>query len=44
MIDPAKFVRLGRGTFANVDQIGKVAVMPGGAHVAILAKTDRSCP
>jgi hypothetical protein len=26
---------------ADVDQIGKVAVMPGGAHVAILANGQR---
>jgi two-component system LytT family response regulator len=41
MLDPAKFIRLGRGTLANVDQIGKVAVMPGGTHVAILANGQR---
>jgi two-component system LytT family response regulator len=37
MLDPAKFIRLGRGTLANVEQINKVAMMPGGTHVAILA-------
>jgi two-component system LytT family response regulator len=37
MLDPAKFIRLGRGTLANVDQINRVAMMPGGTHVAILA-------
>jgi two-component system LytT family response regulator len=41
MLDPAKFIRLGRGTLANVDQIGKVAVMPGGTHVAILANGQK---
>jgi len=41
MLDPARFIRLGRGTLANVDQIGKVAVMPGGTHVAIMANGQR---
>ena len=41
MLDPARFIRLGRGTLANVDQIGKVAVMPGGTHVAILANGQK---
>ena len=35
-LDPARFVRLGRGTLANVDLITKVSVMPGGTHVAVL--------
>jgi two-component system LytT family response regulator len=41
MLDPGKFIRLGRGTLANVDQIGKVAVMPGGTHIAILANGQK---
>jgi two-component system LytT family response regulator len=41
MLDPARFIRLGRGTLANVDQIGKVAVMPGGTHVAILGNGQK---
>jgi two-component system LytT family response regulator len=41
MLDPGKFIRLGRGTLANVDQIGKVAVMPGGTHVAMLANGQK---
>jgi two-component system LytT family response regulator len=41
MLDPARFIRLGRGTLANVDQISKVAVMPGGTHVAILANGQK---
>jgi two-component system LytT family response regulator len=41
MLDPARFLRLGRGTLANVDQITKVAVMPGGTHVAILANGQK---
>jgi len=35
-LDPACFIRLGRGTLANVDLITKVSVMPGGTHVAVL--------
>jgi two-component system LytT family response regulator len=35
-LDPARFIRLGRGTLANIDLISKVGVMPGGTHVAIL--------
>jgi two-component system LytT family response regulator len=36
-LDPAKFIRLGRGTIANVDLIVKVNAMPGGTHVAVLS-------
>ncbi len=36
-LDPARFIRLGRGTLVNVDLITKVAVLPGGTHVAILS-------
>ena len=41
MLDPGKFIRLGRGTLANLDQITKVAVMPGGTHMAILANGQK---
>jgi two-component system LytT family response regulator len=41
MLDPSKFIRLGRGTLANVDQIGRVAMMPGGSHVAILSNGQK---
>ena len=41
MLDPARFIRLGRGTLANVDQITKVAAMPGGTHVAVLANGQK---
>src|SRR5262249_17380735 len=37
MVDPLKFICLGRGTLANVDQIIRIGVMPGGTYVAILA-------
>ena len=40
-LDPARFVRLGRGTLANVDQIVKINVMPGGTHVASLANGQK---
>lgn len=40
-LDPARFIRLGRGTLANVDQIVKVHVMPGGTHVAQLANGQK---
>lgn len=36
-LDPARFIRLGRGTLANVDQITRIGMMPGGGHLAILA-------
>ena len=35
-LDPARFIRLGRGTLANVDLITKVNAMPGGTHVVVL--------
>jgi two-component system LytT family response regulator len=36
-LDPARFIRLGRGTLANIELIVKVNVMPGGTHVALLS-------
>ena len=36
-LDPVRFIRLGRGTLANIDLITKVNVMPGGTHVAVLS-------
>jgi two-component system LytT family response regulator len=35
-LDPARFIRLGRGTLVNVGLITKVSAMPGGTHVALL--------
>jgi two-component system LytT family response regulator len=35
-LDPARFIRLARGTLANVDLIARVNMMPGGTHVATL--------
>jgi two-component system LytT family response regulator len=40
-LDPERFIRLGRGTLANIDQIAKVSVMPGGTHVAILGNGQK---
>jgi two-component system LytT family response regulator len=40
-LDPAKFIRLGRGTLANVDCIVKVGLMPGGAHEATLSNGQK---
>ena len=40
-LDPRQFVRLGRGTLANVDCIVKVNVMPGGTHVALLSNGQK---
>ena len=40
-LDPGRFVRLGRGTLANVDVITKVSVMPGGTHVAVLGNGQK---
>jgi DNA-binding LytR/AlgR family response regulator len=36
-LDPARFLRLGRGTLANIDLIVKVSLLPGGTHVATLS-------
>ena len=40
-LDPARFVRLGRGTLANVDALVKVSVMPGGTHTAVLSNGQK---
>jgi DNA-binding LytR/AlgR family response regulator len=40
-LDPAQFVRLGRGTLANIACIVKVNVMPGGTHIALLSNGQR---
>ena len=36
-LDPARFVRLGRGALANLDMLRRVSVMPGGTYVATLS-------
>jgi two-component system LytT family response regulator len=35
-LDPARFIRLGRGELANVDLIARVNAMPGGTYVVVL--------
>ena len=40
-LDPSRFLRLSRGTLANIDLIVKVRAMPGGAHVAVLSTGQR---
>ena len=35
-LDPARFVRLGRGTLVNIEQIGHVTPMPGGTYTVRL--------
>lgn len=40
-LDLRRFIRLGRGTLANVDHIVKLHVMPGGTHVAQLSNGQR---
>ncbi len=40
-LDPARFVRLGRGTLANIDLITKVNVMPGGTHIVLLSNGQK---
>jgi two-component system LytT family response regulator len=36
-LDPARFIRLGRGTLAAADLIARVHPLPGGVHVVTLA-------
>jgi two-component system LytT family response regulator len=36
-LDPRRFVRLARGTLANIDAITKISPMPGGTYLATLA-------
>jgi two-component system LytT family response regulator len=40
-LDPERFIRLGRGTLANIDLIQKVNMMPGGTHVAVLSNGQK---
>ena len=35
-LDPRRFLRLARGTLANIDAIAKISPMPGGMYVATL--------
>ena len=36
-LDPARFVRLGRGTLANVEMMRRVSSMPGGTYVVTMS-------
>jgi len=36
-IDPARFVRLGRGALANLEMLRRVSAMPDGTYVATLS-------
>lgn len=36
-LDPRRFIRLGRGTLANLDLISRVSPMPGGTYTATLS-------
>jgi len=36
-LDPARFVRLGRGALANIEMLRRVSAMPGGTYVATLS-------
>jgi two-component system LytT family response regulator len=40
-LDPARFIRLGRGTLANVDLIVKVGTLPGGTQEATLGNGQK---
>jgi two-component system LytT family response regulator len=40
-LDPARFIRLARGTLANVECIQKMHVMPGGTHIAQLTNGQK---
>jgi two-component system LytT family response regulator len=40
-LDPQRFIRLGRGTLANIDLIAKVNMMPGGTHLAVLSNGQK---
>jgi two-component system LytT family response regulator len=36
-LDPRRFVRLSRGTLANIDLIARISPMPGGTYTAVLS-------
>ena len=40
-LDPNRFIRLGRGTLANVDALVKINAMPGGTHLAVLTNGQK---
>jgi two-component system LytT family response regulator len=40
-LNPASFIRLGRGTLANVEFLTRIIVMPGGTQVAVLSNGQK---
>src|SRR4030095_4327021 len=40
-LDPAKFLRLGRGSLVNVESISRVSPMPGGTYVVTLVNKQQ---
>lgn len=40
-LNPAQFMRLGRGTLANVEMVSRVSMMPGGTHVAVMTNGQK---
>ena len=40
-LNPTRFIRLGRGSLANIDAIIKVGVLPGGTHIAVLSNGQK---
>ena len=40
-LDPAKFVRLSRGTIARVNEITRVSPLPGGTYIVTLRNNQQ---
>ena len=40
-LDPRRFLKLGRGTLANVEMISHIHPMPGGTYVAVLVNGEQ---
>jgi two-component system LytT family response regulator len=40
-LDPSVFIRLSRGTLANIEGISRINLMPGGTHVALLSNGQK---
>jgi two-component system LytT family response regulator len=40
-LNPAEFLRLGRGVLVRIDCITRMNVMPGGTHVALLSNGQK---
>jgi two-component system LytT family response regulator len=40
-LDPAKFVRLGRGALANIEMIRRISPLPGGTYVVTLSNDQQ---